>query len=123
GGRGGRDAGERAAKVFELMAALPTVREEGPVGWGYPFPWQSRHLGLASAHMPNAVCSAFAGEALLDLAESRAPEGQPPFPRPRLLRLNLPGSKQLSARAWRLACQTAVYVLRMHPSVRTERGL
>src|SRR5690606_27189746 len=36
---------------------------------------------------------------------------------------NLPGSKQLSARAWRLACQTAVYVLRMHPSVRTERGL
>jgi hypothetical protein len=119
----GAEAGYRVAETFALLRSQPTVRATGPFSWGYPFPWQGRRV-RAEAYEPNSLCASFAGQAMLDLAEGRAPEGAPPIPRPRLLTGNLPeDGEDLRLQALKFAWQTAVHVLRLHPSLRTEEGL
>lgn len=56
--------GEIAARCLSCGAGL---------GWGYPFPWQSRYF-WAPANTPNAVVTAIVGWHLLDWAESTGDE-------------------------------------------------
>lgn len=106
---------DRAGKVFALLRKEPSVRKHGPFGWGYPFPWQSRHLGWVGPWEPNAVCCAYVGEALLDLAGVAPSAGQPPLAMPPAEFLAGPLPRDTRAEARRMAWQNAVYLTRFHP--------
>jgi hypothetical protein len=55
-----------AGNVEELVARLEAAQTASG-GWGYPFPWTNRDARLP-AGTPNAVATAFVGNALLDAA-------------------------------------------------------
>jgi hypothetical protein len=127
---------ESLALVFSLLSQLPDVRDRGPFGWGYPFPWQSRHL-FVPAHSPNAVATAFVGEALLEIASGEAGPGAPPVVGATVDSDNVDGdngvevngegdsaatshptleiSDSMREAAAVFAAQTALYALRIHP--------
>lgn len=111
-------ARERLALVADHLAARPDVVARGPFGWGYPFPWQSRHL-FVPAHSPNAVCTAYAGEALLELATGEAALGMPPISR--AAAAAVPDAVRSMAR--RFAMQNAMYALRRHPRRRVGEAI
>jgi len=69
--RGRHFLGERAHSICETLRsqiALLGIRDGEAVGWGYPFPWQSRSF-WAPAGTPNAVVTATVGWHLLDMAD------------------------------------------------------
>lgn len=52
-----------------LIARLREMRSKNSTGWGYPFAWQNRHF-YAPANTPNAVCTTFVTNGLLDYADA-----------------------------------------------------
>ncbi len=64
----------RARFLARLLEGTKIESFSGP-SWGYNFPWQSRAL-YAPLGIPNAICTTFAGQALLDLQEL---EGRGPY--------------------------------------------
>jgi hypothetical protein len=60
-----------------LRLLLPALRSRGYAGvsWGYDFPWQSRAF-FVPAGVPNAVCTVFAGHALLDWHEAHSEDAE-----------------------------------------------
>ncbi len=58
----------KARFLTRILENLKITNFSGP-SWGYNFPWQSKAL-YAPLGIPNAICTTFAGQALLDLQEA-----------------------------------------------------
>ena len=69
----GADAGGRIASLASLLRGSAVSGWPG-VGWGYPFPWQSRSFYLPVG-TPTVVVTAFAGEAFLDAHAATGDDG------------------------------------------------
>ncbi|MBC7330160.1 hypothetical protein H5T88_07360 [bacterium] len=63
-----RDLLIKAKFLVNVLNKEKIKRYKGP-SWGYNFPWQSKVL-YAPLGMPNAVCTTFAAQALLDFQEA-----------------------------------------------------